>query len=459
MRFLDFGRVAFKNIGRQRLRSALTIFAVVIGATSVTIMLALVTSAKSFVRSQFESSGTLQQIAVTQQTDLNYDQARFGSGGSSDGVKLTDEVANKIRAIPRVTGVSPTTGVWVFDALFYNNQKLSTQNVTAYQPNGVIKHTLVAGHELNASDSTGVITLTTPYAKKLGFGHNYNALVGQTVSLQTTQGFTGEGATIPEPQMGPNQNPNGNNQPPAINLTAKVVGIVSSDNNGAAIYVPLSWAQGLLENRGWQPSQTNPHSGPTQFTLVTESQLSRNGYNSLVTQVDDLKNVDNVARQIRTLGVGAATAKSFVAQQLAAFNIIGAVLGGIGAIALFVAAIGVINTMAMAILERTREIGVMRACGATRSMIRKVFTLEASLLGFWGGVFGLMVGFGLTRIANIFLNKQLQTNSIKASNVITLPLWLIFSVLIATTVIGMLAGLYPASRAARLDPVEALRYE
>src|SRR5438309_11876230 len=97
MRFIDYVRLAFHNILRQKLRSALTIFAVVIGATSVTIMLALVTGAKSYVTSQFEQSGTLRQVAVSQQTDLDYKSARQG-GGKQDasGVKLSDDLITKI---------------------------------------------------------------------------------------------------------------------------------------------------------------------------------------------------------------------------------------------------------------------------------------------------------------------------------------------------------------------------
>jgi putative ABC transport system permease protein len=175
--------------------------------------------------------------------------------------------------------------------------------------------------------------------------------------------------------------------------------------------------------------------------------------------VDNAKNAAGVAREIRKLGVGAADAESSIKQQLTVFNILGLVLGGIGGIALAVAAIGVVNTMVMAILERTREIGVMRAVGAKRSTVRMLFTLEASLLGFLGGVVGVAAGYGLTRIANVVVNKQLASQNVQAHNIIGLPLWLILAVVGITTVIGMLAGLYPAARAARLDPVDALRYE
>ncbi|MEJ0072496.1 MAG: FtsX-like permease family protein [Candidatus Saccharibacteria bacterium] len=134
-------------------------------------------------------------------------------------------------------------------------------------------------------------------------------------------------------------------------------------------------------------------------------------------------------------------------------------LGGIGGIALVVAAVGVVNTMIMSILERTREIGVMRAVGARRSTVSLLFTIEAALLGFWGGVIGLAIGYGAVLVANPLINKQLSTNNITSSNIITLPIWLILGVIGLTTVIGILAGLYPARRAARLDPVEALHYE
>jgi ABC-type antimicrobial peptide transport system permease subunit len=202
-----------------------------------------------------------------------------------------------------------------------------------------------------------------------------------------------------------------------------------------------------------------PCNSTQHFTLVVTDMLAQNGYSSLIAKVDNSKNAAGAATAIKKLGVGAADAEASINQQLTIFNVIGLVLGGIGGIAMAVAAIGVVNTMIMAILERTREIGVMRAVGAKRSTIRALFTFEASMLGFAGGVVGVAVGFGLTRIANIFVNKQLASQSVKVHNIIGLPLWLVLAVVGISTLIGMLAGLYPAARAAKLDPVEALRYE
>jgi putative ABC transport system permease protein len=470
MRPRDLVGTALRNLRRQKLRSALTIFAVVIGATSVTIMLALVTGAKDFFIAQFQSSGQLQQVVVSQATDLDYDHARFANSSSDSGVKLTDEVVRKIAAIPHVTAVARNASPYVFEALRFGDHKLTVNNTMASDANGVVVHEMLAGRDFTAADGTGVLLISQPYADKLGFAHRYQSLVGQQVTLITRNSFTGEGATIAQPHFGPGDNGKQPDQPPT-ELSATVAGIVAGDDT--TLYFPLKWAHGLLDNRRYDmtdadrkaldaANRNRPPGSPQpqpHFTLVTQNDLDQRGYGSLTVKTDQTSSVEQVAAEIRKLGVGAATALSFVNQQLQVFNILSYVLGGIGGIALAVAAIGVINTMVMAILERTREIGVLRACGATRATIRRLFTLEAGLLGFLGGVFGVGVGFGLTRIANVVINQQLTAGSVKAHDIIGLSLWLIGTVIAATTLIGVLAGLYPAMRASRLNPVEALRYE
>lgn len=482
MRSIDLAGAALRNLARQRLRSALTIFAIVIGSTSVTIMLALVTGAQSFFISQFESTGQLQQVIVSQATDLDYEHARFANspdGGDASGVRLTDALAAKIAAIPHVAAVARNASPSVFDALVYEGQKLAVENVQASDANGVITHPLLAGRDLTAQDGVGLLLISQPHADKLGFAKRYDQLVGKSVTLVTRGHFTGEGATITPPQMGQPNGPSGGKpaEPPPTQLTATIVGVVAGDDR--TMYLPLGWARGLLTNRRYEMTDADRRAaeaeqraaqtaggGPAgnrpptpRMTLVTENELDRRGYNSFTVKADRSSNVESVAKDIRALGLGAATARSFVDAQLKIFQILGYVLGGIGGIALIVAAIGVINTMVMAIFERTREIGVMRACGATRATIRKLFTVEAGLLGFLGGVVGVAVGYGLSLVANVFINKQLVAQSVAATDIIGLSAWLILAVIGATTVIGMVAGLYPAVRASRLNPVQALHYE
>jgi len=131
-------------------------------------------------------------------------------------------------------------------------------------------------------------------------------------------------------------------------------------------------------------------------------------------------------------------------------------LGGLGLIALAIAALGVMNTMIMSVLERTREIGVMRALGARRSTIRRLFTFEASTLGFFGGLFGVLLGFVLLAFAKPIIANQFAKGTVLNLSV---PIWLVFFVVGLTTLIGFFSGLVPSRRAARLDPIEALRYE
>ncbi len=297
-------------------------------------------------------------------------------------------------------------------------------------------------------------------------------MVGKEVSLQTRNYYSGVGAEVqPPPQCnGPcdNKPPE---QKPTI-LKATIVGVSDTEDSSKTIRIPLSWMRGMQTSQRYEQTESDrkaqeadcrnvhgPCSPTPHYTLISQDMLAENGYASLVAKVDNAKNAALVAVEIKKLGVGAASAEESIKQQLTVFNILGLVLGGIGGIAMVVAAIGVANTMVMAILERTREIGVMRAVGAKRSTVRSLFTFEASMLGFLGGVFGVAAGFGLTRLANIFVNKRLASQGVRAHDIIGVPPWLILTIIGISTLIGMLAGLYPAARAARLDPVEALRYE
>lgn len=484
MRFSDYFLIAFRNIRRQKLRSALTIFAVVIGATSVTIMLAAVFSLKGFMTKQFEANGTFQQVAVSPQTDITWNDHQYGGGNDCQScVKLTDTLATQIAAIPHVSGVARQVQVGQIQGLQVGSQKLKVQSMEAYDTNNILINTMLAGRDIGPNDTTGVLTVTSDYADKLGYKHNYQALVGKEVQLLTRDYYNGIGTDAIQrykDQMAwfsSHPGADGRQYHPApVVLTGKIVGVADTNMRSYNIRVPLEWARGMMSSydaqvtqadqdaanakcrNQRQPGNCNTQPVPSKVSVV--DMIAEQGYSDFVVKVDQASNAAAVAKTIRnSYKVGAVDAQTEIKQQLSIFNILGLVLGGIGGIALVVAAVGVINTMIMSILERTREIGVMRAVGARRSTVSKLFTFEAALLGFFGGVFGLLVGYGVILVANPFINKQLHGNNISSSNIISLPIWLIVGVITLTTLIGILAGLYPARRAARLDPVEALHYE
>jgi putative ABC transport system permease protein len=232
-------------------------------------------------------------------------------------------------------------------------------------------------------------------------------------------------------------------------VQVRVTGVIAETNNEPdySLYMPLSdvttyneWFQGRRINR------------------------ARDGYPQLVVQVDEVSEAVAVAEQITNLGYQAFTTQQFVQGINTTFIILQVVLGGVGAIALLVAAIGIANTMTMAILERTREIGLMKAVGATNRDVLSVFLGEAGGIGFIGGLGGVALGWILSQIINTvavaYLAQQAAEGGGQAPSVIVFtPLWLPIFTLIFAVIVGLGSGLYPALRAATLVPVNALKYE
>jgi ABC-type antimicrobial peptide transport system permease subunit len=130
-----------------------------------------------------------------------------------------------------------------------------------------------------------------------------------------------------------------------------------------------------------------------------------------------------------------------------------------GSLALTVACIGIVNTLVMAILERRREIGIMKAIGASDEDVRQLFFAEAGAMGVTGGVIGTILGWFIGRVINFGSNLYFQRLGIPHQDIWAVPVWLVATGIAIALVVSLIAGLYPASRAAKLDPVQALRYE
>ena len=433
MKFKDQFRTGWRNLSRQKLRTTLTIFAIVIGAVSVTVMLSLVTSAKGFLMSSFEKTGEDRRVIVTPVTGLSYGDARWQTWSDGTGKKIDDAAITALAAVPGVTSVTPIVGAQYYDSARSATTEVSISNsfMLGYLANGSVMRDVTHGRTLEASDDSGGVLVSRSIVENLGFKDNLEGAIGQKIRLKPRKDFS---------EM-------------MKDVEVTIVGIMFAD--GDAIDMTLKFAL-----------DTSPvfercdGGGPnTQPTCTKESDVLRNGYPAAYINIENKDNADVIVDEVKKLGYGGAAGQEEINSQSQAFTILGAVLGGIGGIALLVAAIGVINTMVMATLERTREIGIMRATGATKSTVRSLFTVEAGVLGFMGGLFGIVLSFGVAILLNGVLNQQLEDGGISERNIITIPPQISIIVILVTTLIGMVAGRLPARRAANLDPVEALRYE
>jgi putative ABC transport system permease protein len=141
------------------------------------------------------------------------------------------------------------------------------------------------------------------------------------------------------------------------------------------------------------------------------------------------------------------------------FSVFDLLLGIFGSLALAVATLGIVNTLVMAILERRREIGVLKALGAADSDVQQLFFVEAGVMGLFGGLFGVLFGWLLGRAITFGTNVYLKRQNLNPIELSSVPWWLVIVAIVFAILVSLAAGLYPASRAAKLNPVDALRYE
>jgi ABC-type antimicrobial peptide transport system permease subunit len=184
------------------------------------------------------------------------------------------------------------------------------------------------------------------------------------------------------------------------------------------------------------------------------------GYQTIFVKVNDINKVQEVQTKIKDMGYNAYSLSDYLESMKKTSNIIQAVLGGIGAVSLLVAAIGITNTMVMSIYERTKEIGIMKVIGASLKDIKRLFLFEAGMIGLLGGI----IGIALSEILSLIINKlganfgNYMIGGVE-THISIIPIWLIFAAMGFTTIVGLVSGFYPAKRAMNLSALEAIRTE
>jgi putative ABC transport system permease protein len=233
----------------------------------------------------------------------------------------------------------------------------------------------------------------------------------------------------------------------------KIVGISDLDPDvmrgsaRARVFVPL----GLAENLHMMQ--------PSDLRDSMRAFSSTPSYLTVTVHVKSPSRVRSVQDAINKLGFSTFSILDATRSLQRFFAILDLFLGIFGSLALAVASLGIVNTLVMAILERRREIGIMKAIGGSDQDVKKLFFVEAGSMGLLGGALGVVLGWLIGQAINFGTNIYLKRQELPPEQIWLVPWWLIFGAIGFALLVSLFSGLYPASRAARLDPVQALRYE
>lgn len=203
----------------------------------------------------------------------------------------------------------------------------------------------------------------------------------------------------------------------------------------------------------------DPFSVFAYFPIERMSGLHLPSYSQLKVKVKDTTFLEPTRDKILTMGLLVSMLTETVDQARKVFNVVKLVLGLFGVITLVVSAIGMLNTLTIALLERTQEVGIMKAVGASNFDIWKLFLAEAVIMGFLGGVGGIAIGYVSAEIFNYGINLLAKTFGGQALNLFQTPTWFVLTIVGFSSCIGIVTGLWPARRASRLDPLDALKYK
>jgi putative ABC transport system permease protein len=231
----------------------------------------------------------------------------------------------------------------------------------------------------------------------------------------------------------------------------RIVGIVADDPDTmrgmgrARVLVPLDFVQGL---QIMMPSDLREGGGLTERSYIAVSVRVRNS-----------RDVPSVEDVIRRMGFNAFSILDASRTMQRVFAVLDLFLGIFGSLALAVASLGIINTLVMAILERRREIGILKALGASDRDVKRLFFAEAGAMGIVGGVLGVALGWMIGKVINAGTNIYMHQQNLPSVTIWSVPWWLMLGALVFSLGVSLVSGLYPAARAAKLDPVKALRYE
>lgn len=449
MKHEDLLRVCLQNLLRRKSRTILTVLGVLIGCCSIVIMVSLGIGMKESQEKLLSELGDLTIITVT--------APQKGHGKK----KLDDKLLKEIRSLDGVEGVTPKLG---FDAY--------TCRLLAGPGNRYVADwSVLAGLDTAQMDKMGYQLTDGNYPAAPGevavgqyFAYNFRDTLrpeGANTINRWDSGMDEDGRLLPPPDayFDPLKQP----------LTLEVTGA-----DGSTFTVPLKAVGAVKEDnaKGYETSDGVMMSVADLQALLKRAANGRStpnstpAYDSVLVKVSGIKQVDPVETAIKNLGYSTESMESIRKPMEKEARQKQMMLGGLGAISLIVAALGITNTMIMSISERTKEIGVMKSLGCYVYDIRVLFLAEAGAIGFIGGVIGSVISFVISLVINLvslgfapenFLPAMLGAEGI--SRVSVIPPWLYLFALVFSVFIGLGSGYYPANKAVQIPALEAIKSE
>jgi len=446
MKLRDMTELAVRNLREAILRNSLTTLGVAVGVASLVAMLSLGVGLQQLASSRLTKSGLFDAIFVTPKTNLRGPGAGPpATRAAAPKARPLDEVArSEIAQLPDVVEVYPQ--IRFFTEVRYEGKPFAA--MVAGMPESSRSSGAFDGMRGSffSSGQAEEAILQIEFAKELS--PDSSSLVGRDLVLR----YAERQALPAEP---------GSGEPAGFSVVPKekhlrIVGVVETEPasgfggfGSGRLLIPLAVAETL------RAAQVND----LRDILREGASEQKPAYASLTVRVKSPSLVEATEARIKELGFGAFSLLDASKSLRIFFSVFDLLLGIFGSLALAVATLGIINTLVMAILERRREIGVLKALGAADRDVKQLFFVEAGVMGLAGGALGVLFGWTIGRALTLGTNLYLKRQELPGVEISAVPWWLVAGAIGFAVLVSLAAGLYPASRAARLNPVDALRYE
>ena len=454
MKFYDVTDLAIRNLRESGFRNSLTTIGISVGVASLVAMLSLGIGLQQLASRRLQKSGLFDTVVATSRRDLrNFREQRDDGPPPAESPALDEPARRKIEQLPGAVEAYPDIR-FVTEMRFDDKPHLTmVAGVPFSAKNNNDAFDGMQGSFFSSETGPEVI-LQKSFAEEL-LGIRSKPGADDTNIAELAKPLLGKELTMRYAERTASPSSTGLSDGAAYSVVSrqqalKIVGVTDLDPDSmrgtarARVFLPLKLAQDLhVMQSGLRDA--SPSSAPT--------------YTSISVRVGNPNQVPAIEDAIKKMGFSAFSLVDATRSMRQFFAVLDGFLAIFGSLALAVASIGIVNTLVMAILERRREIGIMKALGASDADVRGLFFAEAGAMGLVGGAVGVTLGWAIGRLINFGTNIYLERQNFPPAQIWSVPLWLVLSAIAFSIVVSLLSGLYPAARAARLDPVQALRYE